>query len=166
MNETTKAKETAEAILIVIRTIAKWIAIVLVVIASLFAAFLAYNYFTEERARQQRIDARAALKREVEVSAVFDPQSCSRQQPFKIEFRNDTKTTIDRIEFYLYVTRRGRSTVLNSEYHAYDSDFILAPGETSAGCWTVENEQNHKPLVAEDGPLEIRIELTDIRISK
>ena len=166
MTEPTKAHEIAEAILIVIRTLAKWFGIILLVVVGVIAALLAYDHFTNERDRQQREDALAVLKREVEVSAVFDPQSCSRQQPFKIEFRNGTKRTIDRIDFKLNVTQKGRSTILNSGYKTYESDFILQPGDTTTGCWRVENNQTYKPLVSEDGPLEVRIELMDIRISE
>jgi hypothetical protein len=166
MNEPTKAREIADAILIVIRTLAKWIAIVLFAIVGLVAAFLAYDHFTNERERQQREEVLIALKRGVKVSAAFDPQSCFSQQPFKIEFQNNTKTSIDHIGFKLYVTRKGHSTVLNSEYSTYKSDFILQPGETTTGCWQVDNNQNYKPLVAADGPLEVRIELTDIKPSE
>lgn len=165
MNEPTKAKDIADAILIVIKTLAKWVAIFLVVTVGLFAAFLAFDHFTNERDRQEREEALATLKRGIKVTAAFDPQSCFSQQPFKIEFRNDTNETIDRIGFKLYVTRKGRSTVVNSEYKTYESDFILQPGETSSGCWQVEDSMNFKPLVAEDGPLEVRIELTDIQTS-
>ncbi len=165
VNEPTKAKDIADAILIVIKTLTKWVAIVLVVIVGLFALFLAYEHFTNERDRQKREEALALLKSGIRVSAAFDPQSCFSKQPFKIEFRNETKETIDRIGFKLYVTRQGRSTVLNSEYKTYESDFILPPGDSSTGCWQVENSLNFQPLVAEDGPLEVRIELTDIQAS-
>jgi hypothetical protein len=132
----------------------------------LVSAFLAYDHFTNERERKQREDALIILKRGVKVSAAFDPQSCYRQRPFKIEFRNNTKKVVDRITFKLYVTRTGRSTVLNSEYRTYESDAILQPGETTTGCWQVENNQKYEPLVAEDGPFEVQIELVDIQPSQ
>lgn len=138
----------------------------LLVVVVLFAALIGYDNFTSERDRRQHDEALSELKRGVAGSAAFDSQACFGTQPFKIEFQNNTKTTIERIGFHLYVTQKGRSTVLNDEYRTYESDFILQPGDRTTGCWQVMNKSRYQPLVADDGPFEVRIELTEIQTSE
>lgn len=166
MTESQRARDIADAVLIVIKTVVKWVVVVVVVVAVIISLFLAYSQFVNERERSEREDALVTLKKSVVAIASFDASACDRELPFKVEFRNRSDKTVESISFHLYVKRVGRSTVISREYEKFVSDIVLKPGKGTVVCWQVDDNTSFKPLVADDGPFDVAIEVTEIKTSE
>lgn len=140
------ANKTAEAILIVIKRISKWILILILLLFSIglliycLAAF--YDWYSIDRHR---------LK--VEAFASFDSEKCTKESPLFIGVVNNSKKTVDKVTIYVKVTKAGHSTQLNYDT-SYSIDRILAPSEGWGGCVAVLDNHfdwaKRKPLDGKD----------------
>lgn len=140
------ANETAEAILIVIKRILKWVLVSISILFSIgvliygLASF--YDWYSIDRHR---------LK--VEAVASFDSEKCTKEYPLFIGVVNNSKKTVDKVTIYVKVTKKGYSTQLNYDT-SYSIDKILAPSEGWGGCVTVLDNHydwaKRKPLDGKD----------------
>lgn len=125
------AQENAEAILIVIKRLLKWIGIAIAVVVLFFCAALVYEkfdrWFSVER-----------FKKDVAVTVKFDTSLCDKKQfPLFIGVFNNSSKTIESTSVYVKVTKKGYSQKLN-EYSSFKDDKILKPKEGISNCWAVE----------------------------
>jgi hypothetical protein len=125
------AKETAEAILIVIKRIAKWIAFLILGLCLIWGCVAVYmsvaNYFGYER-----------FKKKVDLIVRFDKKQCSDPNfPLFVLIGNQSDKKILKVNFDIFVTKKGYSSKLNN-YQSYDSDKIIKKNEGFSSCYTVK----------------------------
>ena len=133
--------EIAEAVLIVIKRLAKWLAIGclgLIALGGIIAGGVyGYDYVTKDYPIS-KIDMQVSIDSEV----CSDPN-----WPLKVLIGNRSNNTIRRVNFKIEVRMRGRSTDL-AKYHTYSSDKVLLHDEGWFQCW--ENPQESpKDLLAD-----------------
>lgn len=142
--------ETAEAIWIVLKRIAKWILIICVSIVCLVALFAVYVDHKDSQERKER-----ALKEDkVIVKAAFSKNLCPPKFPYAYVIRNTGDTTVDKVDFSVEIKRKGYSNPLNS-YTNLEDDKILKPGETRQMCFSAEKKDYSGPLTDADVEIEI-----------
>ncbi len=143
------ANETAEAILIVIKRIAKWIAFLILGICLISGCVAAYvwadNYFGYER-----------FKKKVDLIVRFDKKECNDPNfPLFVLIGNKSDKKILKVNFDIFVTKKGYSSKLNN-YESYDSDKIIKKNEGFSSCYSVMAEgYNSPPLNGED--MDVRV---------
>lgn len=188
MSESPRAKELAEAILIVIKTVSKWILLFvvgIVVLGSLFfgGAVILDNFEKKERQRDLA-SVSAIVVDEFEQSSVTPKQenkdknqeteasyetdeilTCVPWKPFKVTLKNNSQKTITEVRFDLLIRQKGRSKVVNDTFRTLTSDFILKPGDSVTECWgatfelfAMNNRNNKQPK----GPYDVEIEVTGV----
>ena len=122
-----KPNEIAEAVLIVIKRLAKWISIGALGIGLLyglgFGAIEGHKYITQTLPRS-----------EIKVEVKAGHKDCSDKHPFLVTVKNGSSKTINSIEIRVSAHKPGHSTD-HAEYNAgVNSDMILMPGEGWKGC--------------------------------
>jgi hypothetical protein len=147
MSENSRAKDIAEAILMVIKRIAKWIAIAVVVIIAIFALGIWYTDFESERKRERALieaaERNEELAKSILISVKVDDPTCTGNFPFKLQIQNISKKVIRSVDYAMTVTYEGRSTVLNDPDRELSSDIILKPGEGYWECITVNERYSY-----------------------
>jgi hypothetical protein len=130
------AHETAEAILIVIKRVAKWIALFILGVGLFFAVIAAYdsadNYFSYEMP-----------KKKVSLKAIFDKEMCSSEYPLAVMVNNNSNKKLLKVNFEVVVTKKGYSSKLN-EYTSYEYDRILNKNEGFPLCYAVFSKDYDK----------------------
>jgi hypothetical protein len=148
------AKNTAEAILYVIKTLFKWLLYVVVVLFLLglvwYGVYSAYEWYTEGRHKEKVI-----------VTTRFDKAICSDARfPLYIEVVNNSVKSILSTSVYVDVTQVGYSATINS-YHGFTSDRIIAPGKQVGSCWRVTSNRSDEVL---DGRgMEVKVKTVYVR---
>jgi hypothetical protein len=130
----------AEAVLIVIKRLAKWGLIGAAGIAAISTvgvlAFQFYEYLTEGRHAEK-----------VTVSAFYAPPNvCSNDYPFMYMVSNKSDKTVSSVDFRLAVFKNGHSTAIN-DYTSLTDDKILKSGETSSNCWRTYYTDDRAKLI-------------------
>lgn len=125
------ANEQAEAILIVIKRILKWLGIATLILISvgavLWGCVSAYDWYTFDR-----------HKNKIDVGVVFDSKICNdKGYPLVMLVQNNSSKTLASITTYVVVTKQGHSTKLNN-WSGFIDDKILVPGKQSINCWAIE----------------------------
>lgn len=124
------ANQTAEAILIVIKRIFKWIVIALIVVSvciGLVAWVLDYTSTREHRKKQEQDN-------KVSIVASRNDEQCTSAYPYFYGIVNGSEKTVNNVKFSVEIRRKGFSSVLNS-YTSIDEDKILKPGEGYGRCF-------------------------------
>lgn len=120
-------RDTAEAILLVIRRLAKWVLMLTLGVLSLgglvFGGFEAYEYVTYERPKSQ-------VTIRVKVS---DPK-CDPENPILIAALNDSKRTVEWVSVRLGAYVPNHSTNYAADYNV-QYDRVLPPDEGWGACW-------------------------------
>jgi hypothetical protein len=126
------ANEKAEAILIVIKKILKWIGIGIAALIAISLLLYAWSEFDDWYSVDRH-------KEKVKVNAFFDPKNCGKEFPAFVAVVNNSTKTIESISFYLKVTKKGFSKQLNYS-SSMEYDKILPPGEGWAQCWRIQDD--------------------------
>jgi hypothetical protein len=138
------AKETAEAILIVIKRILKWILYAILMLSVIWGALWAlselYDWYTHDR-----------YLKKIQVAAAFDKNACSAEFPLLLQIENGSSKTVTSVNIYLEVTNEGRSTILNKDYQSFDSDMILKTSEAASSCWKISGKDSPYKSLSGDG---------------
>ena len=124
------ANETAEAVLIVIKRIFKWIVIALIVVSlciGLFAWLLDYISTREYRKKQEQ-------ENKVSIVASSNNENCTSAYPYFYGIVNGSEKTVNKVSFTVEIRKKGFSSVLNS-YTSIDEDKILKPSEGYGRCF-------------------------------
>lgn len=128
------AQEIAEAILLVIRRIAKWLAFGLLGVIALglavWGAVRTYRYFDYDRP-----------KSEVQLVVKRDKDFCSSEFPVFVGVVNKSQRTILRYSFKFEVNEKGHSTNIAS-WDSNEDDKIIKPGEGWGICWRVKHKDS------------------------
>ena len=128
------ANEIAEAALIVIKRLAKWIAwgtLGLVGIGFVgWGVNWLYEYVTYERP-----------KSEVRLEVFRKDEVCDSQFPVLVGVQNGSSKTILKYSFTLAAKEPGRSTNL-AHWESYEDDQIIKPGEGKGTCWRVRERNS------------------------
>ena len=137
------AKENAEAILIVIKRILKWVVFAVLGIVVLFLCLSAYNNF-DEWFKNGR------YKKNVLVKVEFDKSVCStKEYPLHITIVNNSTKTIKSTYIDLIVTKKGYSAKIN-DYGGLSDDKIIEPKTTWSSCWMVKGKSYNSKLDGEN----------------
>jgi hypothetical protein len=140
------ANEKAEAILIVIKKILKWIGLGIAALIAIGVLLYAWSEFDDWYSVDRH-------KSKVKVVAFFDDKNCSKQYPLFIGIVNNSSKIIQSVSVSVKVTNKGFSKRLNYD-SSYPSDKILAPSESWGYCWTVLDDNydwaKRKPLDGKD----------------
>ncbi len=127
------AKETAEAILLVIKVILQWIVIIAVVlVAGVFAIFQlieAWEWYTIGRYEK---------KVEVNLKVALD-NDCGKSYPYIYIIQNKSGKTVEETEFNIEIRKSGYSNTINSYTSLTDSK-IIKPGESTISCFRAEKK--------------------------
>lgn len=147
------AQETAEAIIIVIKRLAKWLLFLLLGLVILGVGFwgidTVINYYKYDRHKDK-----------VVVRAEFNNKECNTSEyPLYVFIGNSSEKKVMSVNFDISVNRVGRSTKLNS-YDDYDSDAILKPNIGISNCYVVygeEYDENHNKTTLDGKEMEVEV---------
>jgi hypothetical protein len=130
------ANETAEAILIVIKRLLKWIllsGVAIGVVIYLLVQIVEYwEWYTTGRHKEQ-------VEIDFHVAKLND---CDKEYPYLYIVRNNSDKTIDETEFTVEIRNKGYSSALNS-YTSITESKILKQNEATAGCFKAERKDNN-----------------------
>ena len=150
-----EANEKAEVILIVIKRILKWIAIAALILVALFGALFSVMDFFDGRDRQAREKENSLVEIEATYGLSENGTFCTQDYPYIFTVTNNSKKTVNSVEFYVGITRRGFSEKVNG-FDRLKSDKILAPGEGWAQCFRASTKDSFStPLNEKDVLIEI-----------
>lgn len=146
------ANERAEAILIVIKRILKWIAITVAGIAGAIFLFVQYSDWSFDRDEKKRFEKEA----KVVVNAIYpDGKDCQEGYPYLYTVVNNTKETVRRVTFQVEIKKKGFSSTLNTRTELTE-DKILKPNEGYGRCFrATSNEDYVKPVKEKDVEIHI-----------
>lgn len=137
------AQENAEAVLIVIKRLAKWILIGVVIIALLGGLMYLWSTLSD----WYKVDR---YKSKVTVNVKFDKAECSEKEyPLSIFVGNSSIKTISHISVDVKVSRLGYSNKINN-YSSFDSDKLIKPNEGFQTCWRVNSTDYNETLDGEN----------------
>ena len=133
----TPAQEKAEAFLIVIKRLAKWIAIgSLGLIAVVATIAFAIDYW--DKAKRQ---AHEALEAKVEVTAgPATNKVCGTDWTYQWQVVNNGDKVVKNVSIYVSVIPNGFSKPINESYQRLESDKILKKGESYGWCFNSYKE--------------------------
>jgi hypothetical protein len=151
-----ETKEKAEVILIVIKRILKWVGIAALILVVLIGALFAVGDFFNERERKARDKENSLVLVQATYGEVDGVFICTKDYPYIFTVTNNSKKTVNSVEFYVNITRKGFSGDING-YDNLVSDKILAPGESWAQCFSASTKGSYgTPLSEKDVLIEIR----------
>ena len=141
----TTPSERAEAILIVIKRVLKWILISVFVVAVLgisIISFLDYQSSRDYKKRKEQED-------KVEIVANYGKSDCEAGYPYFYGVVNNSDKEIKNVRFSVEIRKKGFSSALNS-YTSIDEDKILKPGEGYGRCFRATKKDYSGELKEKD----------------
>jgi hypothetical protein len=138
-------KETAEAILIVIKRLMKWILIASVSIGVVIGAFIAYTDYRNEIVRKKKKEQ----EDKVTIVAAYQKKDCDVSYPYFYGVVNDSDKVVTNVRFAVEIRKVGFSNVLNS-YTSMDEDKILQPKEGFGRCFRANKKDYSGELKEKD----------------
>ena len=127
------SKETAEAILIVIKKILmktlKWVFII-----TLFSVVLLFVGTKIEELWEWQKYGKHAEKVTIKFVTLLDDKECSKDYPYMYVITNESSKVVKETRFSVEIRRVGYSNVINSHTDITDSK-ILKPTEISTSCF-------------------------------
>ncbi len=151
------ANETAEAILIVIKKIMKWIffaaAALVVVFFSVIQVNVFWDWLTVER---------HAEKVQITLN-VADSGDCSKDYPFIYIVQNKSEKTVEEVQFSIEVRKKGYSNKINS-YTSITESKILKPNEKTASCFRVERDDYKGSITDRD--VDFKLSYKSVKLEK
>lgn len=139
------ANENAEAILIVIKRILKWIFITILTIVVILGIISSYYYFKNE------IDSKKKKEEEdkISITAEYQKDICEKDYPYFYGIVNNGNKTVSSVNFSVEIKKKGYSSALNS-YTSFTEDKILKPGEGIGKCFRAENKTYNGNVTEKD----------------
>lgn len=135
--------ETAEAILIVLKKILKWIFFgTLLLVAVLFIGTKVETLW------EWQTNGKHAEKVTIKFVTFLEDKECSKEFPYMYVITNESSKVVEETNFNVEVRRVGYSNVINSYTHITDSK-ILKPNETSMNCFRTTKTDNKSELIRE-----------------
>jgi len=126
--------EIAEAILILIKTLIKWLLIGIIVFAGAWFALYQigeyYDWYRHER-HADKVDVRFFIGEYMEMEAVCEGNS------YGYIIRNNSEKIVENVRFKVIAKKPGYSNIINHEDTRIESSKILKPGEKYASCFSV-----------------------------
>ena len=137
------ANETAEAILIVIKRLLKWIllsGVAIGVVIYLLVQIVEYwEWYTTGRHKEK-------VEIDFHVAKLND---CDKEYPYLYIVRNNSDKTIDETEFTVEIRSKGYSSALNS-FTSITESKILKPNEATAGCFRAARKDNNGDVIEKE----------------
>lgn len=133
------AQENAEAILIVIKRLLKWMLVGFFILALLGGVIYLWSTLSD----WYQI---GRYKSKITVNVKFDKAECpEKEYPLSIFVGNISNKTIEHISVYVKVTNLGYSNKIN-DYSSFDSDKLIKPKEGFQACWKVNSTEYNETL--------------------
>lgn len=132
------AQENAEAIILVIKKVAKWFLMLILILGLLFSGVLTYDYLNG----YYKYDRHKKL---VFLSATFDNQQCTIDYPLLIIIENSSTRKIMNVDVDIKITQVGKSTRLNG-HRKFKDDTIISPNKIYGFCNSVTYNNQIDPL--------------------
>jgi hypothetical protein len=148
------AKIRAEAILIVIKKILKWIGLSFVCVGLLI--FLAYLYEQYEAKQSKEIEDKVSIR-------AFHPKEgpCSKDFPYQYVVFNESGRVVEKVTFTVRIKRSGFSSDIN-RYTSISEDKIIQNEEGWGRCFRAEDANQYgKNLTEKD--VDIVIDYKDVK---
>jgi hypothetical protein len=143
-----EANVKAQAILIVIKTILKWIGLAIVGIG--IVIFIGVQYDEYEYKKRKAIEDKVVIR-------AFHPKDapCSKDFPYQYIIINDSGKTVEKVSFTVGIKRIGFSSEIN-RYTSIDEDKIIPNNESYGRCFRAEDAKDYrKDLTTKDVDIEI-----------
>ncbi len=135
------AKVRAEAILIVIKRILKWLGLSFLCIGLLF--FIAYQY-EEYRAKERK-----EIEDKVSIRAFYPKEGpCSKDFPYQYVVFNESGKVVEKVTFTVGIKRSGFSSNIN-RYTSIDEDKIIPNNEGWSRCFRAEDANQYGRYLTE-----------------
>lgn len=151
------ANERAEAILIVIKKLFKWLAIGLLIFIGVILSFIffASKYEDYQTAKKKKIEDKISIK-------AFHPKEgpCDKDYPYQYEIFNNSGKVVEKVEFNVSIKRIGFSNELNG-YTKIEEDKIIPNGEGWGRCFRASANGDYRRNLT-DGDVEIEIKYKEI----
>ena len=129
------AKVRAEAILIVIKRILKWLGLSFLCIGLLF--FIAYQY-EEYRAKERK-----EIEDKVSIRAFYPKEGpCSKDFPYQYIVFNESGKVVEKVTFTVGIKRSGFSSDIN-RYTSIDEDKIIPNSGAWSRCFRAEDANQY-----------------------
>lgn len=127
------SQENAEAVLIVIKRLAKWILMGIIIIALLGGVMYLWSTFSDWYQVGR-------YKSKITVNVKFDKAECpEKDYPLSIFVGNTSTKTIEHISVDVKVTNFGYSNKIN-DYSSFANDKLIEPNKGFQTCWRVNSE--------------------------
>lgn len=152
-------QEQAEAILIVLKRIMKYILGLILIIAIGFTLIIQYLEYKNKQEREER----QKIEDQIVVVAgyPYNNQPCEKGYPYFYAVRNNSEKTLESVNFTLEIRPKGRSIPINS-YTSFTEDKILQTGEYTSRCFSAISKDYSKPLT--DNDVEIKVSYKTITL--
>ena len=152
-------QETAEAILIVLKRILKWLLIASISIGVLIWAFFGYT----DHQRSQDYEKKKKQEEKVTIYAYYPGEGCAVGYPYFYVIKNNSDKEVSKVEFWVEVRKKGFSKPLNS-YTSIEEYKILKPEDKWARCFRAENKDWDGDVTEKD--VEIVVTWKNVTFSK
>jgi hypothetical protein len=133
--------QTAEAILIVLKKILKWI-----VLGTLLFVAVLFIGTKVEALWEWQTNGKYAEKVTIKFVTFLEDKECSKDFPYMYVITNESSKVVEETNFNVEVRRVGYSNVINSYTHITDSK-ILKPNETSMNCFRTTTTDYKSELI-------------------
>ena len=151
--------ETAEAILIVIKRIMKWMLIALLAIGLLVGAFVGYTDYESSKEYKKKIEQ----EEKVTIWADYQKSDCAVGYPYFYVVENNSDKEVSKVKFTVQVRKKGFSNPLNS-YTSLEEDKILKPKENFIRCFRAQNKDYNGDVKEKD--VDIVVTYKDVTFSE
>jgi hypothetical protein len=152
------AKEISDAILIVIKKIAKWILLTAITVGVLIFIAVKANDLWEWQTNGRHAD---------KVSIMFVDlieKACDKEYPYMYIITNESSKTVEEVNFSVEVRKTGYSKVINTYTSITDSK-ILKPSETSSMCFRAIGK-DYKSEVLRDREVDYKLSYKNVKFQK
>jgi hypothetical protein len=157
------SKETAEAILIVIKKILmktlKWVFII-----TLFSVVLLFVGTKIEELWEWQKNGKHAEKVTIKFVGLLNDKECSKDYPYMYVITNESSKVVKETRFSVEIRRVGYSNVINSHTDITDSK-ILKPTETSISCFRATTT-GYKSEVIREKDVDYSVEYKRVQFEK
>jgi hypothetical protein len=133
--------ETAEAILIVLKKILKWI-----LFGTLLLVAVIFIGTKIEALWEWQTNGKYAEQVTIKFVNFLEDKECSKEFPYMYVITNESSKVVEETKFKVEVRRVGYSNVINSYTEITDSK-ILKPNETSMNCFRATTTDYKSELI-------------------
>ncbi len=137
--------ETAEAILIVIKRIMKWMFVASLGIGLLVGAIVGYTDYQSS----QEYEKKSEQEKKVTIWADYQNGDCAIGYPYFYVVENNSDKEVSKVKFTVQIRKKGFSNPLNS-YTSLEEDKILKPKENFVRCFRAQNKDYNGDVKEKD----------------